>query len=617
MNLGCLLFNLVGCSETTFTKDGFSQWKNATGDSGKLSKHANSRMHLLSMERCQLFKSEFPSIDVQLVGAAQAAMSRKVKEREENCQVVKTIFDVIRHLAKRNRAFRGKDEWSESANRGNFLEELEFVAKYHEPLRKRMEKHPQNVSYFSHSTQNEMISIVSNMIEDMIKYEVQSARYFSIECDEVTSHKRAFMSVIVRYVYNCTISERCIKLVRVDSLKGKNLAAIIIEILQGLGFGLKDHVGKGFDGASNMSGKDEGVQNHLTMAGADKSIYFHCFAHRLNLVLEKSVDKVIPVRDILDIIGSIYKYMEGSPKRHAVYERKLQLKGIAKGKVALHSFSDTRWTARSDNLETIVNAMPAILEMLKEMSDEGDSAAEGLLVRMKKFKFVLGCHILLKCFSLSRSISEYLQHKDMDLVTAVSGIDALKRSLSAFLNEEEEYAKFVDEAESYCQENAFSFHGFESENNETSRKRRKTIPAHFRDGSSFLHDEGLFAASQATTDPCGNTSFKREFFLPLLDRLLNEIEKRFSADACKILSLASVFHPTKLNEENASKVEELGEFYALDSKMAANEFILLAKSNEIAVWKKEYFDYSKEKERADKEKAGKKPQTWLCLPMLL
>ena len=51
--------------------------------------------------------------------------------------------------------------------------------------------------------------------------------------------------------------------------------------------------------------------------------------------------------------------------------------------------------------------------------------------------------------------------------------------------------------------------------------------------------------------------------------------------------------------------------------MAANEFILLAKSNEIAVWKKEYFDYSKEKERADKEKAGKKPQTWLCLPTLL
>ena len=86
---------------------------------------------------------------------------------------------------------------------------------------------------------------------------------------------------------------------------------------------------------------------------------------------------------------------------------------------------------------------------------------------------------------------------------------------------------------------------------------------------------------------------------------------------CKILSLASVFNPTKLNEENVSKVEELGEFYALDGKMAANEFILLAKSNEIAVWKTEYFDYIKEKERAEKEKVAKKPQAWLCLPKLL
>ena len=50
-----------------------------------------------------------------------------------------------------------------------------------------------------------------------------------------------------------------------------------------------------------------------------------------------------------------------------------------------------------------------------------------------------------------------------------------RRSLSAFRNEKEECAKFVDEAESYCQENAFSFHRFESENNENSMKRRKTI----------------------------------------------------------------------------------------------------------------------------------------------
>ncbi len=89
-----------------------------------------------------------------------------------------------------------------------------------------------------------------------------------------------------------------------------------------------------------MSEKDEGVQQHFTNSGATNSTYFHCFAHRLNLVLEKSVATISTVNDFFDIIGSVYCFMEGSPKRHPVCERKLAEFGIAKGKTALHSFSD-------------------------------------------------------------------------------------------------------------------------------------------------------------------------------------------------------------------------------------------------------------------------------------
>ena len=152
------------------------------------------------------------------------------------------------------------------------------------------------------------------MIIKIIKSEVISAKYFSIECDEVTSHKRAFMSVIVPYVYDYRIWERCVKVHQVSDLTGKSLADVIIAVLANMNFPICNLVGKGFDGASNMSGKDEGVQQHLTAAGADKSTYFHCFAHKLNLVLEKSVNNVPSVNHVFDIIGCIYRYLEGSPK---------------------------------------------------------------------------------------------------------------------------------------------------------------------------------------------------------------------------------------------------------------------------------------------------------------
>ena len=108
--------------------------------------------------------------------------------------------------------------------------------------------------------------------------------------------------------------ESCINLERGDGIKGKNLAEIIIAILEAMTFHIANLVGKGFDGTSNMSGGDEGVQQHLTAAGAAKSIYSNPFDHMLNLVLEKSVDTVPTVKDVFDIIGSIYRYLKGSQK---------------------------------------------------------------------------------------------------------------------------------------------------------------------------------------------------------------------------------------------------------------------------------------------------------------
>lgn len=74
--------------------------------------------------------------------------------------------------------------------------------------------------------------------------------------------------------------------------------------------------------------------------------------------------------------------MEGSLKRHAVYEKKLTEDAIVKVKTTLPSFLEMRWTAKSDNLNKIMNTLPAVMKMLIEMSTESESAAGGLLVRL-------------------------------------------------------------------------------------------------------------------------------------------------------------------------------------------------------------------------------------------
>ena len=411
------MFVSVGCSEKIFTEDGFRNWKKATGATGRLEKHLMSRAHQLSREKAILRKTSIP-INVQLSNAEAARISKLEAEKKENQKVVEVIIDVIRHISLQNEAFWGHDEKPTFENQGKFLEEIIFLAKYYAPLKKWLDSRPENVSWLSHDMQNEMIDLLSQNVIETMKEQILESKYYSVECDEVTSHKKSYMSIIVRYVYQNVIQERVVGLKNVLSLKGKSLADIIIEKLGVLQIPLQNMIGKGFDGASNMSGKDNGVQQHLSESGATLSLYFHCFAHCLNLVLGKTAETQPLVKDVFDTIGSIYRVMEGSPQRTTVFEKWLKEFSINEGRRALRSVSDTRWTARVDNLSATANILEALIAALRELEPK-EAACAGLLTQLNSFEFVLKLMILKEVFEISKYASEYLQREKLANLRAV------------------------------------------------------------------------------------------------------------------------------------------------------------------------------------------------------
>ena len=64
-------------------------------------------------------------------------------KKKENWEIAEVIFDVIRHIAVQNEAFRGHDKSKTSLNQGKFLEEIKFLAKYYPPLQRWMDNHPE------------------------------------------------------------------------------------------------------------------------------------------------------------------------------------------------------------------------------------------------------------------------------------------------------------------------------------------------------------------------------------------------------------------------------------------------------------------------------------------
>ena len=97
----------------------------------------------------------------------------------------------------------------------------------------------------------------------------------------------------------------------------------------------------------------------------------------------------------------------------------------------------------------------------------------------------------------------------------------------------------------------------------------------------------------------------------------NELKKRFSSQACEILTLSNVFHPKYLNDANVENARKLANIYDINAETVALQFILLSKSSEVATWKKEYEEWMRSKEIASRESSARKPERWLCLPTLL
>ena len=79
-------------------------------------------------------------------------------------------------------------------------------------------------------------------------------------------------------------------------------------------------------------------------------------------------------------------------------------------------------------------------------------------------------------------------------------------------------------------------------------KRRRRLPERLEDGQTLL--DATFSHRVATSTPLEPSQlataadiFRREFYYPFLDLMLNELGKRFSFESCEVMMQLSAFNP--------------------------------------------------------------------------
>uniref|UniRef100_A0A672ZBF4 TTF-type domain-containing protein n=1 Tax=Sphaeramia orbicularis TaxID=375764 RepID=A0A672ZBF4_9TELE len=505
----CFACKLFGKQDNAaLTKGGFRNWKNLAGH---LKDHEYSKTHINNMKSWHELqmrlktKTAFDQINQDLL----------YLEEQHWKAVIHRVIAIICHLAERNQALRGRTSVLFDHRNGNFLSQVELMAKFdpvmNEHLR-RIQQKETKVHYLSSQIQNEIIELVGGKIVAEIVQRVQKAKYFSIimDCSPDTSHTQQ-LSIVLRIV-NCepsggvSVAEHFVGFVDVKDTTGKGLCETLLDRLAHLNLNLADCRGQSYDNGSNMMGHKQGVQARILHLN-DKAPCVPCSSHTLNLVVADAAKSSVTSMSFFGVLQRLYNLFSSSVQHWAVLQQHVK-------RLTVKSLSVTRWEARIDSVKVVRYNLPEIIQALSALHNtsiqkkdaETTSTVISIMKELMTWRFLLCTNIWYNVLYQVNRVSKLLQNPTGSLELLQRETCAVRQYLEQFRLNGLAGAKTDarQTAETLGIDMTFP-----------AQRRCKTT----RQFQCESREEGQSSPEE---------HFSREFFLPLVDTALTSLNDRFS-----------------------------------------------------------------------------------------
>ena len=192
--------------------------------------------------------------------------------------------------------------------------------------------------------QNDLIKSISDLLSAEISAEVTEAQWVSSildDCSDVVSGSQ--LSIVLRYVSkDMMVIERFIKFIDVsEDRTAEGLYEIINDFAIEYSIGPSKLVAQTYDGACVMTGHSSGLQTRVK-DNFPNAHFVHCSAHRLNLVLEQSLNReksTSECRIFFQTLNGLSSFFSHSSKRNDALSERIRNK--------IPSVSQTRWNYMS------------------------------------------------------------------------------------------------------------------------------------------------------------------------------------------------------------------------------------------------------------------------------
>ena len=427
----CLLFKPR--TNQSWTDGGYDDFKNILTHCKHHSKSLNHLASYKSLKTC-----EHDDIVKAVSKSGKLAKLTHNKEAEENRQYLKRLTSAVLYLCKQELPLSDQDEGKDSINRGNYRELLHCFAEIDSVFESRLhtKEGSKHFSGVSSSIQNDLIQAIGNVVFDEIRSEVNNAPFMSVQADKTTDYAtHVQLSIIIRYVHEAKIYERFIGFYEVSDDKSLDkLTEVIATALNGFDNATNKLVSQTYDGSTVTAGNLGGVQSRLKREGFKYAHFIHCYAHKLNLVLSKSAEKVAGVRMFFSHLRSFNKFVSSSTKRKSILD---------KFEVSIPSLFETRWCYRTRTVSSVKllrdklkNALRSILENNEKWDEDTLCQADNLLAKLNDFTFIFFINCFHNILSQAEKLFDILQCKQLDIKRGQTKINDFMHCIEGYRNNE-------------------------------------------------------------------------------------------------------------------------------------------------------------------------------------
>ena len=239
-------------------------------------------------------------------------------------------------------------------------------------------------------------------------------------------------------------------------------------------------------------------------------MYVHCYAHELNLVLCHTCRAVSEAKDFFDMLENVYTFFNTSLVNHHIFEETQKNLGLQQ--TELVQLSNTRWACQLRSVNAVLANFPAIIDCLSTINTP---LAVGVKAKLCKFSSIYLLFVFQSLLSVTEGLHRYLQKETIDLAQAV----AYKNAVTDSLKEKRSDATAADlhaQAMALCEANDISVPEPSSFQKRKAKRMEDFVVESSRGaGSEVSHSSRL-------------EDLKQKLFFPCLDRMISEIDKRFS-----------------------------------------------------------------------------------------